>query len=107
MVPLGGVGGPAGGAGGEGGALSGVRGTGAWFGAGATGASLTDSELGAWAKSGSSVRDGCERGASLTGFGLRIGAARASAPEVDVNPVDKTSKSALILVSPPSEFSAE
>ena len=38
---------------------------------------------------------------------MRIGASLASFPEVEVNPVDNLSMSALIVVSPPLEFSAE
>ena len=40
-------------------------------------------------------------------FALSIGASLASFPDVDVNPVDNLSRSALIVVSPPTEFSAE
>ena len=97
--PAGGVGGPAGGVGGPAGGVGGP--------AVGTGASLTESELEVWANRGSSVLDGCERGASLTGFGFRIGASRAALAEVEVKPVGVLSKSVLIRVSPPSEFSAE
>ena len=38
---------------------------------------------------------------------MRIGASLASFPEVEVSPVDNLSMSALIVVSPPLEFSAE
>ena len=110
--PAGGVGGPAGGVGGPAGGVGGVGGVGGPAGgvggpAGGKGASLTESELGVWANRGSSVLDGCERGASLTGFGFRIGASRAVLAEVEVKPVESLSKSVLIRVSPPSEFSAE
>ena len=106
--PAGGVGGPAGGpAGGVGGALGGVGGPAGGVGgvSGVSGASLTEAELGACANRGSSVLDGCESGASLTGLALRIGASLASL--LEVSPVDNLSKSVLIRVSPPSEFSAE
>ena len=93
---LGGVGGPAGGIGGPAGGVGGVSGV--------SGASLTEAELGACANRGSSVLDGCESGASLTGLALRIGASLASL--LEVRPVDNLSKSVLIRVSPPSEFSA-
>ena len=95
--PGGGVGGPAGGVGGPAGGVGGVSGD--------SGASLTEAELGACASNGSSVLEGCESGASRTGLALRIGASLASL--LEVNPVDKVSKSDLIRVSPPSEFSAE
>ena len=104
--PAGGVGGPAGGVGGPAGGVGGPAG-GVGGPAGGKGASLTESELGVWANRGSSVLDGCERGASLTGFGFRIGASRAVLAEVEVKPVESLSKSVLIRVSPPSEFSAE
>ena len=55
---------------------------------------------------GSSVREGWERGASLIGFELRIGASCAPWLDVAVKPVDSLSRSALINVSPPNEFSA-
>ena len=38
---------------------------------------------------------------------MSIGASLASFPDVDVNPVDNLSRSTLIVVSPPKEFSAE
>ncbi len=46
-------------------------------------------------------------GASLIGLAFRIGASRASIPDVEVNPVDNSFVSVLIMVSPPLEFSAE
>ena len=118
--PLGGVGGPVGGVGGPGGPLGGPLGsTGAEFRGVSSdvgsatlssvvdfGVSLTEGEDGACARSGSSLLEGCDIGASLTGFGFNIGASREFCPPVVVIPVDSKSMSALIRVSPPSEFSA-
>ena len=118
--PLGGVGGPVGGVGGPGGPLGGPLGsTGAEFRGVSSdvgsatlssvvdfGDSLTEGEDGACARSGSSLLEGCDIGASLTGFGFNIGASREFCPPVVVIPVDSKSMSALIRVSPPSEFSA-
>ena len=95
--PGGGAGGPAGGVGGPAGGVGGVSGD--------SGASLTEAELGACASNGSSVLEGCESGASRTGLALRIGASLASL--LEVNPVDRVSNFDVIIVSPPSEFSAE
>ena len=70
------------------------------------GDSLTEGEDGACARSGSSLLEGCDIGASLTGFGFNMGASLEFCPPVAVIPVDSRSMSALIRVSPPSEFSA-
>ena len=116
----GGVGGPAGGVGGPGGPLGGPLGSaGAEFSGVSSdvgsatlssvvdfGDSLTEGEDGACARSGSSLLEGCDIGASLTGFGFNMGASLEFCPPVAVIPVDSRSMSALIRVSPPSEFSA-
>ena len=89
------MGGPAGGVGGPAGGLGGAEG-----GVGGPAGGLGGAEGGVGGPAGG------VGGASRIGLSARTGASPVLLVE-EVNPVDRSSKSVLIRVSPPSEFSAE